>query len=370
MINAVVPSPPVTYAKRKAPNQKLTQHNLVINDLRGFGSQIGQITNVASSIIGKQANFDKDSEEWKELEKRVRLMRKIQGAEIDAAKGLDKIPMPKHWTHKQKIDYENDTEEEIKRKEFENRIVVDKKPYFMSYIYPQLQQDYKDYVKKHNAKCTRAVGKNINQIFEQEERTEEEKKLVYQYNRYMPVMKNNCVMNQLCSLVEETDFNLRYFRQKENFDWTILLNKNYEVKRRSALYARITDILQRYKNTQNDLAYSANALMDVSMSSKELDDYIKEMKNINQMFFLEKEIEHIGLPREEIYNYFVDLIYTKFKQGYHILWNIFPDQIFKAVSLGKMIYPVRDEDGDYIYFGEKYSFKVVDLDLDDSEVEE
>lgn len=83
MINAVVPSPPVTYAKRKAPNQKLTQHNLVINDLRGFGSQIGQITNVASSIIGKQANFDKNSDEWKELEKRVRLMRKIQGAEID-----------------------------------------------------------------------------------------------------------------------------------------------------------------------------------------------------------------------------------------------------------------------------------------------
>ena len=83
MIDAVMPSPPVTYAKRKAPNQKLTQHNLVINDLRGFGSQIGQITNVASSIIAKQANFDKNSDEWKELEKRVRLMRKIQGAEID-----------------------------------------------------------------------------------------------------------------------------------------------------------------------------------------------------------------------------------------------------------------------------------------------
>ena len=35
-----------------------------------------------------------------------------------------------------------------------------------------------------------------------------------------------------------------------------------------------------------------------------------------------------------------------------------------------MIYPVIDEDGDDTYFGEKYSFKVVDLDLDDSEVEE
>ena len=363
MINAVMPSPPVTYAKRKAPNQKLTQHNLVVNDLRGFGSQIVQITNVASSIIGKQANFEKDTPEWKELEKRVRLMRKIQGAEIDAAKGLDKIPMPKHWTHKQKIDYENDTEEEIQKKEFENRIVVDRKPYFMSYIYPQLQEDYKKYVKKHNAKCQRYVRKNINQIFEEESRTDEEKKLIYQYNRYMPVMKNNCVMNELCSLVEEADFNLKYFKKKEDFDWTILLNKGYEVKRRSALYARITDILQRYKDTQDNLAYSVNALMDISTSSKELDEYIKEMKNINQMFFLEKEVEHIGLPREEIYNYFVDLIYTKFKKGYHILWNIFPDQIFKAISLGKMVYPIRDEDGDYVYFGERYSFKIVDLDL-------
>lgn len=179
----------------------------------------------------------------------------------------------------------------------------------------------------------------------------------------MPVMKNNCVMNELCSLIEEADFNLKYFKKKEEFDWTILLNKEYEVKRRSALYARITDILQRYKDTQDNLAYSVNALMDISTSSKELDEYIKEMKNINQMFFLEKEIEHIGLPREEIYNYFVDLIYTKFKKGYHILWNVFPDQIFKAISLGKMIYPVRDEDGEYTYFGERYSFKVVDLDL-------
>ena len=101
------------------------------------------------------------------------------------------------------------------------------------------------------------------------------------------------------------------------------------------------------------------------MSSKELDEYIKEMKNINQMFFLEKEIDHIGLPREEIYNYFVDLIYSKFKKGHHILWNIFPDQIFKAISRGKMIFPVKDEEGEYHYFGESYSFKVVDKDFEE-----
>lgn len=367
MINSIMPAPPVSYSKRKAPNQKLTQTNLIKNDLHGFGSQIGQITNVASSMICKQSTFEKNSPEWEELELRIRTMRKIQGAEIDAAKGLDRIPLPKHWNHKQKIDYENDTEEEIARKEFENKIVVDKKPYFMSYIYPQVLQDYKKYVNKHNTKCVRYTGKTLNQIFDTpaDKRNEMEKKMIYQYNKFMPVMKNDCIMNYLCMLIEDTDFDLKYFKQKEEFDWTILLNPKYEVKKRSALYARITDILQRYKDTQADIAYSVNALMEVSTSSKELDEYVKEMKNINQMFFLEKEIEHIGLPREEVYNYFVDLIYTKYKKGHHILWNIFPDQIFKAVNVGRMAVPVRDEEGEYHYFGETYSFKIMDINLED-----
>lgn len=367
MINAVRPNnPPVTYGKRKAPNQKLTQYNLIKNDLLGFGSQIGQITNVASSMFCKQALFKPDSSEWKELDKRLKLMRKRQGEQIDKAKGLAATPMEKKWNHKQRIDYENDTEEEIERKQFENRIAVDKKPYFMSYIYPQLLQDYKKYVNKNNTKCLRYAGKTLNQIFDTpvEERTDVEKKLIYNYNKYMPVMKNDCIMNYLCMHIEDTDFNLKYFRQKEEFDWTMLLNKEYEVKKRSALYARITDILQRYKDTQEDIAQSVNALMEISTSSKELDDYIKEMKNINQMFFLEKEIEHIGLPREEIYNYFVDLIYTKYKKGYHILWNIFPDQIFKAINKGKMLVPIKDENGEYSYFGENYSFKIMDINLE------
>lgn len=273
--------------------------------------------------------------------------------------------MDKRWNHKQRIDYENDTEEEIKRKEFENKIAVDKKPYFMSYIYPQLQQDYKKYVNKHNTKCLRYTGKTLNQIFDTpyEERTEEEKKMIHIYNRYMPLMKNDCVMNYLCMHVEDTDFDLKYFRKKEDFDWTILLNDKYPVNKRSALCARITDILQRYKDTETEIAYSISSLMETTTSSKELDEYIKEMKNINQMYFLEKEVEHIGLPKEEICNYFVYLIYTKFKKGHHILWNIFSEEILKAISLGKMAVPIKDENGEYVYFGETYSFKIMDLDL-------
>lgn len=83
MINAVHKNQrPISYAKRKAPNQKLTYHNLIKNDLNGFGSRIGQITNTASTMIALQKNFEEDSAEWKELELRIKLLRMYQGEEI------------------------------------------------------------------------------------------------------------------------------------------------------------------------------------------------------------------------------------------------------------------------------------------------
>lgn len=74
---------PITYDKRKVPNQKLTQKNLIKNDLNGFGSRIGQITNTASTMIAKQSSFEKGSPEWEELELRIKLLRMYQGEEID-----------------------------------------------------------------------------------------------------------------------------------------------------------------------------------------------------------------------------------------------------------------------------------------------
>ena len=211
MINALPEKRyPITYDKRKVPNQKLTQKNLIKNDLNGFGSRIGQITNTASTMIAKQASFEKGSPEWEELELRVKLLRMYQGEEIDKAKGLTAQPIPKYWTHKEKIDYENDTEEEIAKKQFNNRIVADKKPYFMGYIYPKMLEDHKKYLRKNNIKAMRKTGINMNDLFEKKERNEIEEQLILQYNKFQPTLKNRCVMNELCSFIERADFDLKY----------------------------------------------------------------------------------------------------------------------------------------------------------------
>ncbi len=95
-------NPPISYDKRKVPNQKLTQTNLIKNDLNGFGSRIGQITNTASTMLAKQANFEKGSPEWNELELRIKLLRMYQGEEIDKAKRTYSSTNPKALDKKRK----------------------------------------------------------------------------------------------------------------------------------------------------------------------------------------------------------------------------------------------------------------------------
>ncbi len=356
-------NPPIAYDKRKVPNQKLTVKNLIKNDLNGFGSRIGQITNTASTMLAKQANFEKGSPEWNELELRIKLLRMYQGEEIDKAKGLTAQPIPKHWTKKEKIDYENDTEAEIERKQFNNRIVADIKPYFMGYIYPKMLEDHKKYQKKNNTKALRKTGKNINDLFEKKDRTEVENQLVMQYNRFQPTLKNKCLMNELCSYVERADFDLKFFTRKkcEEFDYKKLLSEDYVVRPKSVLYGRVDSLIKKYKNELQDIKFSTNLLINSSMSKKDVEEFVQEISFVNYLYFLEKDIERIGINTSEVYNYFVEIIYSKYKQGYNILWDIFYEDILEHLNRGKMVVPVENANGNVTYFGKKYSLMEVEL---------
>lgn len=55
-------------------------------DVKSFYSQIGFITNLASNFIAMKANFEEDSDEYKELEKRVDLLRFYQGSAISISR--------------------------------------------------------------------------------------------------------------------------------------------------------------------------------------------------------------------------------------------------------------------------------------------
>ena len=236
----------------------------------------------------------------------------------------------------------------------------------MGYIYPKMLEDHKKYQKKNNVKSIRKFGKNINDLLATEEKTEQEAHMVSMYNRYQPTLKNKCVMNELCSYVERTDFDLKYFKKnRENeFNYKKLLSEDYVVRPRSMLYQRVDGLIKKYKNKLQDMNFSTNLLISSDMSKKDVEEFIREISFVNHLYFLERDIERIGINTAEVYNYFVEIIYSKYKQGYNILWDIFSEDILQRLNQEKMTIPIEDANGDIIYFGKKYS--LVEGDVNDN----
>jgi len=169
--------PPITYDKASVKEQTLTDTNFAKMDARSFNTKIGFITNLATSFFCLREQYDKDSEEYKELTRRINLLRFHQGSAIDAGKGNVYIAPPNYWRKKEKIDYNNDTQEEILKKQFNNKICGDKKSYFMCYIYPSLLKRYKEYRRSAERMCRVNFACKLNDLLVKENKTAEEKGL-------------------------------------------------------------------------------------------------------------------------------------------------------------------------------------------------
>lgn len=235
----------------------------------------------------------------------------------------------------------------------------------MSYIYPQMLEDHKKYQKKNDIKALRSFGVKIGDLFKKENLTETEKQAIYMFNRYQPTLKNDCIMNEICRCVEETDFDLKFFKNnKDEFDYKMLLDKDYVIRPRSMLYERVDGLLKQYKTKVQDMNFSTNLLMSTNVNQKEIDEFVNEVSFVNYIYFLERDIERIGIQTSEVYNYFVDIIYNKYKQGHSILWDIFSEDLLANLNKGTIIIPVENAEGDIKYFNKRYSLVEVPLEDD------
>lgn len=319
---------PITYDKSTVKEQSITYNNLVNMDTKSFNTKIGFITNLATSFICLRDQYDKNSDEYKELTKRINLLRFHQGSAIDAGKGNLYIPPSTHWSKKQKINYDSDSEEEKKKKYFINKLVGNKKSYFMGYIYPSLMKSYKQHKTTSKKICRASFNARLEDIFKKSNRTEEEKKFIRNYYKYLPVLTNKSIMNELCWYVEDADIDFKFFKDDKMFDYTLLLNDDYKININSNIYNKIDKILGKYHHI-----YEMNIHERKSMS--EDDQYLYEFSedDIKDEFsLLFKEIENdlflICSNKYELCNYVVYITYNRFKnKSKAIMWNTCGEEI-------------------------------------------
>jgi hypothetical protein len=342
--------PALRCLQRKAEKKVITEENLIQANLDGFGSQIGQITNRCASITSMMANYEPDSKEYQILKYRTQCFQNGQQNEIDKAKGIVTEPLPKSWwVPKENIVRDDDSPEEIERKNLYMKLCASKQPYFFGYVYPSKKAEYNKYVKAAQSNSLAIYQKTIEEMIEQYEDgtliNEDEIKFIQNYLYYLPLDLSKSTMNRICWCVER-EFNGVNLFQDVVFDYNILKSDNeYDQK----TYDTIKYIIQKYKPSES-LAKKRAALAVEEIESDWCD--------IDTL--LQKIIEEVSNEcnnSEELCDILIDLCYGErmYKQ---ILWTACGEIIFNRL-LNKhnhiVSYPQKDDNGDFWCQGIKYS---------------
>lgn len=356
---------PITYEKATVKEQTISYNNLVDMDTKSFNTKIGVITNLATSLICLRERFKKDSVEYIELTRRINLLRFHQGSAIDAGKGNVYIAPPSSWHKRVKIDYKNDSKEVIDQKKLHNRLVGDKKSYFMCYIYPSVMKRYKWHKRSSDQICRAMFGCRLNDILQKEVKTKREKYFEMNYYKYLPVFINKSTMNVLCKYVEKADFDLKFFKSYVPFDYTVLLNKHIQIDRSGELYQQLLSVIKKYHNIYE---MNVNERRFLEEDYSYVGDVEDEDDEYSTMFnTIENELFELCSNKHELCNYIIDIMYNAFKsKSKAILWNICGKEIVENLKAKNLTayFPVEtDTDYEIEYLGKKYKLQEV-LSLD------
>ena len=356
---------PALFCPQKNANKIAVSEDDVINaNKAGFGSKIGAITNRITAMTSLMSNYEPGSKEYETLRYRTQCGQKLQQEEIDKAKGIIPVKMNPEWYvwSANKIDYENDSDEEIERKKFNQSICAHKKPYFFQYNYLSLKRDYDKYVKISNENAISIYKKTLYEMLHSENLTEEEKRFIENYKRKLPLDESPSVMNKICWAVEKATDDLNFYNSSGyscyNLSSGVMYNKE--------IYDVIKIICDNYrssikKESKNILTKNENNSEFAQNTSEVLDYYTKEM--------------HIQCPNEEVLcDILIDLCYgntKKEKYSQEILWaacgNVIIDRLLKSHNY-KMRYPVKSDNPDFICCGTGFIMQeIIYRDGDDDE---
>lgn len=357
----------IVCVQRSAQKIVPTEEDIIRANKLAFNDDIGIVTNHITSMFEVQCGFDRDSEEYKTLEYRIMCGQLYQQNTIDRAKGIVAKSMPEYWySMRDNRIKDEDDEETIERKKFNQRIVASNKPYFMTYVYPQLKTRNNTYI-KNNERGARwrfanyGVG-NVSDL--KEKNTNQEMTDYFDYfSRLTPVGNNACIINKISKVFERA---FQGYMSKSydhpKFDSSILKsNIGYSDNDYKKIYSIYKDYLMRVDNFQKQIK-----------TEKVDKDYCwLERHRFVELF--RSECEKVCPNEDELCDIVIDICYRTEKSK-QFAWDVCGEKIIENLlrgSEGMIHFPERvDKDGDFEYCGKQFvmkNSKVVNEDNDNLE---
>lgn len=342
----------------KMPKKIPTEDDFITSDINGFGDSIGSVTNRGTNMISLREKFDKNSEEYARLQYRIRTMMNYQQNAIDRIKGVVAQPIPKEWLES-RLSKPKDGDDEVilKKKEVDYNIAAEIKPWFFIYRYSQLKTELDKYMKSVKSNCKIRFGKTLDDLYASDDKTEEEEAFIYNYEKYMPISRSPGTMNRICWRIED-EFKTTDVLPDVEFDRSILKS---DVEYSQEEFDAVKSVYDEYnKNMQIFL----KGIRKNDSDKTERDIVISQLKN---------EFSNICYsicPNSRVLtNIVVDICYTSNKNK-SFAWDVCGNEIFKNVlanSNNKIQFPIKDENGDIEFCGNKFSLftKRMDGDIND-----
>lgn len=266
--------------------------------------------------------------------------------------------MPKYWYDYFSINKPTDDDAEaVAHYEFERRLVANKKPYFMIYIYPLVKRDYMKFIRSAGRKAVYEFGKSLDTLLasDDDELTGREREFIDYYNRLMPVGTHACTMNRICWKVEEAFKNVSGYLSPESFDPSIL-KSGTPYTRRS--YDAIKELVEEHARRLQAIGTQHGTK---SSNSDIQADY---MQSVIQFF--KREAEGVCNNSRALCDIIVDVCYRR-SGTKQFVWDIVPEQVIENMlekSNHMIHYPVLDPDGEIEYGGDTYSMVGLEVDID------
>lgn len=346
------------YCAQKSAQKKVpTEEDLIQSNIDGFGNDVGKVTNRITSMYDVQAQFEPGSPEYETLAYRIRSGQQYQQNSIDKTKGIICKPMPKYWyDHRAMGKPDPDDEAAVMAYEFNRRIVANKKPYFMRYIYPALMKEYQTFLLNTDKKSLLEFGITLNELMAMpdDKLSERQREFKRYYNIMMPVGMSDCTMNRICRRVEEKIGEMKKVFPYHEFDYSILRSdKEYTPDQ----YYAINRLVKLHHAKFQELAIRhATRLL-----SK--DAYFDYRSSMIHRFV--RESEALCSNHEQLANIILDICYNR-EGTKQFAWDVVPSAIVRNLLVrndGKLMYPRLDPDGDIEYSGETYSMQEIEVDV-------
>ena len=339
--------PALMCVQRKASKKIVGEEDFIQSNIDSFGDDIGKTTNWITSMFDVQAQFPKDSPEYRELDYRIKCGQLFQQNAIDKAKGIIAKPMPREWHDRHSVN----TIEDATKRRFYQKLVADKKPYFMRLIYPALMKQYNTYIKNTNKNAMREFQMTVDELLELpcSELTDRQKDFLRYYHSRMPVGNNDCVMNRICRRFEkEFDGYLGRHNADTEFD--------YNIMKSGAEYSRsqYNAILKLYENYNKRLRSYA-----VFASYERVDEYDTFSKMLEMREEFMQECTKICPNRFSLCDIVLDICYRK-SSTKRFAWEMCGDEIIQNLLArnGCVIsYPTLDSNGEIMFGGNRFSLK-------------